>query len=161
MSCVRFVVLSGLLLSLSACFADFGPSHATRAIELRKEGKYDEAIEEYRIHRREREKSKYRPADENPAFYELLIGDVYLEAGKPLEAEAAYERALQEKVSDELVNYKLRGLAQWYESKNRIQEALTVLNKYREREPVLFDFDIDRLHKRALREEDERSGENP
>lgn len=143
---------------LSGCwFGSVGQSHAQRAAELRSQHQYDEAIAEYQKHMAERQKDKFRPANEIPAFYELLIGDTLLDAGRPEEAEAAYNRAMEAKVQSELVSFKLRHLSQYYESQNKLQTAIDLLKKYREHDPVMFDFDIDRLHKKLVSEEDSKA----
>ena len=145
------------LLVFSGCFFGvwtIGPSHAQRAAQLRTEKRYDEAIAEYRIHMEERRRDSHRPPEENPSFYELLIGDTYAEAGRTEEAEAAYTRAVDEGVHVELVNFKLRHLAQALEEKGKLQEAIDFLKKYRDRDPVMFDYDIDRLHKKIVAQEE-------
>ena len=151
-------IVSLCVVSLSGClFGVFslGPSHAQRAQQLRQEGKFEEAITEYRLHMELRRKDAHRPPDENPAFYELLIGDVYLDANSPLEAEESYQRASDADVHGDLVNFKFRHLGQWYESQGNLEKAIQILKKYRDRDPLMFDYDIDRLHKAMLRREDE------
>lgn len=138
----------------SGCLFSQTASHAQVAQSLRDQGKYDEAIVEYRLHMATREKDVHRPKDENPAFYELLIGDTYLEAGRPELAEESYLRADTAAVPKDLVNFKLRHLATWYEEKSQFEPAILLLNKFRDRDPVMFNYDIDRLHKKMLSTED-------
>lgn len=157
MNSQRYLVytLSLLLFLVGGCVSTFGPSHAQRAAQLRQQGKYEESIEQYRLHMEQRKNDPNRPQDENPSFYELLIGDVFLDAGNPKEAEESYLRASSQNVHGDLVNFKFRHLGQWYESQGNLGKAIEILKKYRDRDPLMFDYDIDRLHKAMLKQEDE------
>ena len=155
---LSLLLFSGLL--CTGCVFDFetfsfstGPSHATIADDLRKEGKLKESIAEYEQHVSDRLASKRKFPDENPYFYYLLIGDVYLELDDPAEARRAYERALDEKVEPRLTSARLRRLGQWYEEKGKYEEALEVLKKYRDLDPEMYNLDIDQVHKAIVKKE--------
>lgn len=153
--------IAGALL-LAGCkfyFTTFtlGPSrsHAAKAQELREEGKCEEAIEEYLAHIQERLAEKSRPENENPYFYYLLIGDCRLQMEQVDPAIAAFERARNEGVDRPLVSERLRRLGRWFEEQNRFEEGIEHLMKFRELDPLLFDLEIDRLHKAQVRQEQE------
>lgn len=131
------------------------PSRAQIAGELRSEGKFDEAITEYRAHIADRVASPNRAADENPSFYLVLIGDIELERGNRDAAKAAYAAARSDNVGKELVGDRYRLLAESYAKDHRYEEGIAVLKEGRELDPLLFDIAIDDLHKRSLQEEDE------
>lgn len=151
-----------LLLALEGCifFPSNRPSHAQIAGELRGEGKFDEAIAEYRAHIADRVASPDRAADENPSFYLVLIGDIELERGNREAAKAAYAAARNDKVGKELVGDRYRLLAESYAKAHHFEEGIAVLKEGRDLDPLLFDIAIDDLHKRSLQEEDEASHPN-
>ena len=155
-------VYLGILLisvfSLQACFVFYTTfdipltdSHAGRAEVLAKEGKYQEAIDEYELHLEQRLASESRSEGENPYFYKLLIGDLYLELNQVDKAVEAYEVALEREVRPGLTKERFRRLGNWYSERGEIEEGILVLKKYRELDPLLFDLEIDRLHKESLR----------
>ena len=152
---VTFIIVSfGILFGIFCvgCFST--QTYAQHAAILREEKKYHEAIVAYEKHIEERSLDQKRPADENPAFYYLLIGDIYLELQDPDKALKSYEQSLAAQISPDLVSYKLRMLAHWYEAQNQLEQAIAHLQRFRESDPVMFDFDIDRLHKKQLSNED-------
>ncbi len=142
-----------LVSGISACLFR-SPSHLALAEGLRKQGQYDAAISEYRLYISERSKVKGLPKDQDPNFYELLIGDCFLGMGKPEDALAAYLKAKELGMQDDLVAGKLRALAQYYEDKSEYQVAIELLKKYRTLDPLLFDLDIDRNHKKLIQAAD-------
>ncbi len=152
----RQITLVALLL-LQGCifFPTNRPSRAQVAGELRTEGKFDEAIAEYRAHIADRAASPSRTADENPSFYLVLIGDIELERGNYEAAKSSYATAREENVGKELVGDRYRLLAESYAKEHRFEEAIAVLKEGRALDPLLFDIAIDDLHKRSLQEEDQ------
>lgn len=162
----RILVLSLQLFFLSACYfyaetySTDGhlvmlPSHAQRAQELREQGKFKQAIGEYQKHIEKRLSDESRPADENPYFYYLLIGDTYREMDDFAEAKLAYETAQTHRVDEELVKDRFRLLGKYWEDKHEYEKAIEILMVYRELDPEMFNADIDRIHKRMIREEEE------
>ncbi|MCB0325156.1 MAG: tetratricopeptide repeat protein [Bdellovibrionales bacterium] len=129
-------------------------SHAALAEELTAEHQYEAAIEEYRRHLNDRLTDEHRTAEENPYFYELLIGDLYLRLERVDDAINAYESALREKVDTGLVGERLRRLGDWYEERGQYEQAIATLRKYRFLDPLTFDLEIDRLHKASLAVDD-------
>lgn len=146
------------LVCLSGCFSSVSwtSSHAERAEAFSRQGEYDRAIEEYRLHIAERLALANRPEWENPYFYLVLIGDIRLGTGKPEEALEEFQRAEAQKVDPYLVADRYRSVAAWYESQHELAKSLAVLQKYRDRDPLLFDAMLDRVGKALTKEEDER-----
>jgi tetratricopeptide (TPR) repeat protein len=135
-------------------------SYAKMAEHRRAAGKLDEALELYRKHLQQRLEDTARPAEENPYFYELLIGDVQLQQGKAEDARAAYEEAKTHQVGKDLVIDRFRRLGAWYEAAGRYEEAIAILKSYRSLDEFLFDIDIDRVAKEALNKELESEAGN-
>lgn len=139
----------------SGCFSS-GPERLTNAETLTSEGRHDEAITAYREHISERLESSDRPEWENPYFYLLNIGDIELSRGNVAAALAAYEEAEREKVEAPLVADRYRAVASWYEERQQFQEALTILTKYRDRDPLIFDSMLDRIARTLTAQETPR-----
>lgn len=161
-------LLISSLLSFEACFffsgsLGFAPSksHAQLAEERSSEGKYREAISEFLLHMEHRLASTTRPKDENPYFYFLLIGDLYLKLEEPTQAENSYMEAAAHDVLPELVRERFRGLGKWLEQREEYRFAIKVLERHRALDPIMFDFDIDRIHKKIVQKEIEEESANP
>ena len=151
------LLTSGCKFYLRPFSFSFSPkySRAEKAEQLRNEGKCDEAIEEYRSHMQTRLTEPTRPEDENPYFYYLLIGDCHLQMGDVEQAKKDYVAAKDANVQAPLVNERLRRLGHWYEAQGRFDEAIDHLQEFRELDTLMFDLDIDRIHKRQVRSEQE------
>lgn len=150
----------GILLSLSSCFwfvFSSGESHARVAAKLREQKKYAEAITEYRAHISSRLTDSNREQDENPYFYLILIGDTYLESGDQERALESYIEAKDRAVETALVVDRVRRVARLYHEAGRSKEAVSILKRYRELDPFVFDLDIDENLKAIVMEEDKRS----
>jgi tetratricopeptide (TPR) repeat protein len=147
---------------LSGCLLISEPprTHALNAETLKLEGQWLAAIKEYELHVKARIESAHRPASENPYFYYLLIGDLYLENGDFAQAKTSYELALSEQVSSDLVHDRLRDLGKWLAKEKHYEQAIDVLLSYRHLDPALFDIEIDRIHKEMVRAEQEESENN-
>ena len=153
-----------LVFGYSGCFGfsqsfgwDTPRSHAFIAEDLRKDGKYEAAIAEYKLHMEARLNNSRRQPDENPYFYYLLIADCYIGLDQPDEARAAIITAKEKDVEKDLVISKLRMLGEWYEKRARLEEAISLYKEFRELDGSLFDYDIDRVHKRMIAEEDAKA----
>src|SRR5690606_31946453 len=118
-----------------------------------REEKYDDAIAAYRKHMRYRLSLMDRPDWENPYLYLLMIGDLQLNQDKPDEALASYELAEKNKVDAALVSDRYRYLASWYEKQGRLDTAIEILTKYRDRDELLFDVMRDRIAKTLVENE--------
>lgn len=143
-------------LSAVACRSLFSRprDYAERAEELVREEKYDEAIEAYRKHMNARLNVKDRPDWENPYLYLLTIGDAQLAQGKVDDALASYALAEKNQVGNGLVSDRFRNVAIYYEEHDRLQDAINVLQTYRDRDPLIFDGMLDRLSRKLVREEE-------
>lgn len=124
-------------------------SHGTKAQQHQEDEEFIEAITEYRLHLAERIERKTQK-EENPYFYYLLIGDCYLSLENVNEAEKNYLIAKQNQVSLSLVAERLRRIGNWYEERNELEQALLFLKKYRDLDPLLFDLETDRIHKKFV-----------
>jgi tetratricopeptide (TPR) repeat protein len=145
-----------IVVLLASCFSGRGGDYGflEKAEELSREGKYQEAIEAYRSHMAFRLTVKKRPAWENPYFYLILIGDIQLGQGLIDEAEKSYVLAEENKVDAYLVSDRFRGIARWYEEQGKLTEAIAFLNRYRDRDPLLYESMLDRLAKDLTQKED-------
>ena len=154
----RTSTLAALLLFLSStsgCYTYVyvfdSASHAEQAQKLRESKKFEEAIKEYKKHIQVRLERKQN--DENPYFYYLLIGDCQVELDKLDDAEASYLKALEHKVDQALVAERLRRLGTWYSERAKFEEGIDLLQRHRHLDPLLYDLEIDRLHKLLVAKE--------
>ena len=147
-------------MALNSCFYRSASQHLQKAEELSREGDLPGAIEEYNQHIQDRLAQEHRPDWENPYFYELLIGDLYLRSDDFDLALKSYERAESQGIDKSLVADRYRLVAARYEQLEEYEAALTILTKYRDRDPLLFDLVSDRVARAIVqKEESERSGE--
>lgn len=146
------------ILGCKSSYFNLGPyRNAEKAEEYLRQGKLEEACESYRKHVEDRLADKDRPEWENPFFYYLIIGDIKLRDNKVKDALAAYEFAESKKIDSQLVSDRYRYVAQWYEKKGEYKNAMKILEKYRDRDPLLFDAVLDRIAKELTTIEDSGS----
>ena len=126
-------------------------AHRRNAEQFKTEGKLREAIVEYEKHIAERTAAANQFPGENPSFYYVMIGDLHLELEEPEQALDAYLKANDDGVMKEFIVDRLRQISAYYEAQERYSEAIELLSKYRELDPLLFDWDVDRLHKKSIR----------
>ncbi len=139
------LILGSLALSIaSGCFSS-GPTELLDAEQLSSDGKHDEAIAAYREHIANRLEVTDRPEWENPYFYLLNVGDIELNRGNVDQALATYEEAEREKVDLPLVADRYRAVASWYEEHGKLEQALEILTKYQDKDPLIFDSMLDRV----------------
>ena len=166
-----FIILVGLSLLASACsFSGYaykkqfkipppaieGESYAAGARKLHSESKYKEAIEQYELHIAKRLLSPNRDKEENPYFYYILIGDLYLETNNVEEAKRAYLIARAHTVRLPLVSDRYSKIAHWHDKPGDLETAIEFLKTHRAMDELLFDAETDRLHKKmGAREEQE------
>ena len=156
-------------LLLSGCFFYAGsvtfsaPGEHRRAAEkLQGAGKYREALQEYELHMAERLKARNRPAEENPYFYLLYVGDCYLELGEEKTALAKYLEAREHGIPDTSLTDRLLRVANWYGARGRYEEALALLEKYREVDPLILESQLDTFSKLIVqRDEGMHHGPQP
>lgn len=131
-----------------------GHQRLKQAEELLRQDKFDQAIEAYQEHMQERLSSKNRPDWENPYFYYLLIGDIELGRGQVSKALAAYEFASKNNIHSSLISDRYRFVASWYEARGEYDDAIDILKKHRDLDPLLFDAMLDRIAKHITYLED-------
>ena len=131
-------------LVLIGCFP-YGSDLLRDAEQLSRQGKYEGAIAAYRSHMDSRLAVIERPDWENPYFYLLLIGDVYLGKGDAEKALESYEEAERNGVHESLVSDRYRSTAAWHEERGELQKAFDILTRYRSRDTLLFDSMLDRI----------------
>lgn len=130
------------------------PSHLEKATELARSGDADAAIAEYNAHIEYRLQVHDRPEWENPWFYLLLIGDLELQKGDLDAALQAYEEAEQKGVDKDLVSDRFRQAGTSLAENGKPREAIEILKKYRDRDPLLIDAMCDRLARKIVGDED-------
>ena len=129
-------------------------SYAEIAQQHEARGEYDQAISSYLKHIDSRLQTKI--IGENPYFYYLLIGDIYLKTEDPLAAKKAYDTARTNKVEASFVVDRAKLLAKYFSSKNNFDQAISTLNEYRELDSAAIDYEIDFIHKQMLTFEDKQ-----
>ena len=146
-------------LTFASCFGFRNLSMKQKADQLSKEKEYDKAISAYWEHIKNRERVPNRPEWENPYIYLLDIGDTYLEMNNVEEALKTYELAASHQVKDGYVNDRLRNIATWHENRGELDKAIEHLQKYRERDELLFDLMLNRLARKLVAEEEKAEKE--
>lgn len=155
-SSLKILMLCSLALIFSTCRVGTGlaRSRLDRAEELLRQEKYDQAIEIYQQHMKDRLSLKERPEWENPYFYYLLIGDIELRRSNVDGALAAYKTAQENGIHVSLISDRIRYVAGWYEQQNQLEKAIGILQAQRALDPLLFDAMLDRLSKEIIRQKD-------
>lgn len=151
------VYYAPLLLTIG-CFNQ-GSENLRRADELSREGRYQEALEAYRKHMEYRLSVPDRPTWENPYFYLLLIGDEHLRQGEPTQALEQYEEAERKEIHPTLISDRYRAVARWYEEHGQLRQALDLLQRFRDRDSLLFDAMADRVARALTEQENAQSAD--
>lgn len=159
---MRYRVLLALAvipLSLLACSSLSEHEDPIRLAEQQTEqGHYEEALVIYQEHMEDRLAQTNRPEWENPYFYLLAVGDIYLRMGQPERALASYNEAEKHGVEASLISDRYRSVAHWYIEQRQLEQALEVLRKYRDRDSLLFDSLLDKVGRALTAQESARSG---
>ena len=140
---IVILFISSLL--LSGCSTNFR-YYLEKAEAAEQSKEYSKAIGYYNKHIEFRNNDS-KPPKENPYFYLLMVGDLYLKNEQPIEAKDTYIKAIDKEVSKPLCAERIRNVAKYYSEKNNYEEAFIILEKHRELDPLLFDLDKDNLHK--------------
>jgi tetratricopeptide (TPR) repeat protein len=128
---------------------------AQKAEAAAKTGDLDGAINNYYLHIQSRLKEKDRPEWENPYFYFLLIGDLYVQKNDPISALAKYDAASEKNVDPRLVGDRVCLLSRRLEAQGKFSTAYKILVKRHQLNPELFDIALNRVA-RALAEEEDK-----
>lgn len=145
-----------LVLVITACSSRHNSYYdLEKADEYSRQKRYDEAIVQYQKHIAARLADKNRPAWENPWFYLLIIGDIQLGQNKVAEAISSFEQAEKEGIDKPLVADRFRMVARNYENQGNLEAAFQTLQKYRDRDPLLFDLMLDRLARTIVSQENQ------
>lgn len=140
---------------VAGCTRLGGGTKLELAEQLLRENRHEDAIAAYRAHIENRLAISDRPEWENPQFYLLVIGDVYLGQGDITNALACYDQAAKEGIHPSLISDRYRSTAKWYEDRNQLKEAMEVLKQHRELDTLLFDAMLDRIAKTLTEQENE------
>lgn len=128
-------------------------------MKLREKGQFNAAIEEYEKHIKARLRDPNRLPDENPYFYYVIIGNIYLELKDPVSALTAYKKAEENSVEQDLVLDGILRIARYYEADQHYEEAIALLTQYRPLDELIVDGDIDRIHRKYIESLDEKPKE--
>ena len=93
------------------------------------------ALEEYV---KQRDKEQLLPG-ENPSFYFITMGDLYLDSRDPIQAELKYEEAERRAVDKSLVADRYIRLAEFLRIEGKTGQAMEVLNRHAALNPLVFD----------------------
>ena len=154
-----FVEVLFISLIVSGCIFNRSLSLADKAKELADGGDYDGAIATYTRHIEERLENPNRDINENPFFYFLLIGDIYLAKKDYKAAESSYSLALMRSVNKELVADRIYTLSKAIINQNNLNTkdlntAWDLLGRYREIDPLMFDYYLSELHRTMIEKAD-------
>jgi tetratricopeptide (TPR) repeat protein len=155
--CFSFLVL-GFVLGAVGC----SMPHTLEDADLyRSMREYDTAIKLYKEHVEYR-LGQERPDWENPYFYYLTIGDMYLEKGDVHQALLAYRTAHNNGVEIDYISHSYRKAAEWLANQDRFDEAKALLNKHQELDPILFHAALDRISRVQVKKlQDEWAEQQP
>ncbi len=153
MKFLPIIFLISLLILFHGCASqhEYSPFYAK---ELADDGRTDEAIAVYKLHIQRRLAEEDRPSDENPYFFYLAIGDIYLKKNDLLNARIAYETALANEVSHLSLADRFKQLADALGNQNKHDEAIELLKKYQHLDPLMLPLAIDTLHRQMIAKED-------
>lgn len=135
---------------------DYTPAsrYLRQAEEAARQGEIEQAKKHYLRHIQFRLDYQERPEWENPYFYHLLIGDLYLNEANVSEALSHYQKAYDEGVEVGLVADRFRQIASLYENQGEHQQAIDFLSQHRELDPLLFDLMRDRIAREMVQSEE-------
>jgi tetratricopeptide (TPR) repeat protein len=153
--------LALIALAGGACTSNGRYALLQRAEEYSRREKFDDAVTAYREHIKIRLNIKERPTWENPYFYLLLIGDLQLQQKQFEAALASFELAEKNGVDRRLVSDRYVFVASLYEKEGKLDDAISILRRYRERDPLFYDMVLDRLAKELTRREDQAAAAPP
>ena len=148
-------IFSGSFIVILLGCSTSGSFRPIEAKQLAQEGHYDESVKLYQQHFAERLNAPDRPANENPYFYYVLIGDVYLKQNKPTEALQYYLDAHKNNIDNKLFADRIHQLGIWYKANNQLQTAFDLLKQYHDLDPLILDFEMDQIHREMVKREEE------
>ncbi|MFN4894276.1 MAG: hypothetical protein ACK5GN_02460 [Pseudomonadota bacterium] len=134
-----------MLTLLLGCSSIGSSGMVDHAEELLANSHHKEAIVAYRNHIQNRLAAADRPEWENPHFYLLRIADIELEMGEPVQALETCTSADAHGVDAALITDRYRAIANWYIERRELDSAFKLLQKHRQRDPLLFDAMLDRV----------------
>jgi len=125
-------------------------SHLQQADLLRRQGKVDEAIAEYRTYIDLRLKEADRSSQEDPNFFLIVAGDLLLDTQRPVEAYDMYKEAEMKGVDKPLVADRYLHLAEWYSHGGKFDEAIAILRRHSFLDPATFEGHLDQVERRRI-----------
>ena len=141
-----FIIFFATSVTLTSCGLLHGVSDPLTATDaLLRKREYQSAIDLLRVHISERINSANLPAGENPYFYLILIADIELSMSAPENAIKTCEEAEHHAVDHSLILDRYRSIAHWYVAHKRLKEAFELLQKHKDRDPLLFNALLDQV----------------
>lgn len=139
-----------LTTSIGCGIFDHEPTKANLAELALTENQYQQAIDLYLEHIDQRRKDPGKEEWENPSFYYLLIGDIYLKEKDWNNALAYYKKADNDHVDHLLFLDRMRLLGAFLEEQKQYNEALKLLTPLAKEDPVLINEILDRVSKKSI-----------
>ena len=137
---------------ISGCTLFSQPISLAKQAQLKaEEGNFEEAIILYQKHIEERLDTKDRENWENPHFYRIIIGDLYLKQGNFDKALQSYVEGIKNGVDLPLFLDRIRSLASTLEQSGELEKALNLLSEYVKDDPTLINEALDRISKKLLK----------
>ncbi|MCB0320801.1 MAG: hypothetical protein KDD60_07725 [Bdellovibrionales bacterium] len=128
--------------------------HLRLAERYQRKKQYSLARTSYLHHIQARLSVKDKPEWENPHFYYLLIGDLFLSEADIPEALKSYDMARKNGVDIGLVSDRYRLVANSLAKNGDFDGAIEILNTYHDYDPLLFDMMRDRLAREKVESEE-------
>ena len=148
-----FLTIVSMVMSSSCSLLRPEKSLLIQAEEQVQQKQYNKARKLYSQHIQRRLNAEERPEWENPYFYLLMIGDLYLKESAFTEARTSYEQAFEKGIEPLLISDRFRAYAHALEQEKLYERALSFLQQYRSLDPLLFDAMLDRIAKTLTKEE--------
>ena len=145
-----YISLAFSLFCCFSCSSNKNISLADKAAQEFNDGDLEQARKNYFRHMKKRLLDESRPNDENPFFYLVLIGDIYLKEEKLERAFYFYRVGHGKKVKTPLIAYRIRKVALAYHKNKQSEIALDILREYRELDEFAFDAEKDKIHREYI-----------
>lgn len=123
-------------------------NHLLEAESFSEAGKFEDAIKSYELHIEARLKED-RKEWENPHFYQIRIAELYLKLNNSEEALRRIKLAEDKKVEKDLILDGIREVAEYFAVRNKVDEAIDLLDSYRSFDESYIDGLVDKIVKKS------------